>query len=456
MALKAEQLFERGVAHFDKRQYERAAFFLRECVKVAPDHADAFHMYGLVRLRERSPLDAVLALQHARSLGGDRPEFMNNLGIAFAEMGMFQAAEAAYQDSLSKQLAVDPFMGLGSLYGHLNRLEDCEHAYAAAIELQPDLQDAHVKRAVALLGMGRWPEGWKEYAWRWEKTAYPPRARRRFPQWDGNSGDRVVIYQEQGFGDVIMGLRFILDVMRNGNKICLEVSPLMRRLCEENFPDAVKVIPHGAHYPSGKWHSAALLDLPQILGVTVDDLPRPLSYLIGGVPGWFDRVRDPCPRGNLRVGLCWSAGRRPLQPATEETAAAKSVDFRWLKSLLDIEGCTFYSLQVPHEEVDERVVNLMRDVEDFADTASIIEELDLVITVDTSVAHLAGALGKETWNLVRWNGYWPWLLPQPNDTVSLWYPTMMLFRQPALGDWEPVLADVKRQLERKAEVARAA
>jgi Tetratricopeptide repeat len=454
--IKAEQLFERGVASFNKRDYATAALLLQDCVKVAPNHADAWHMRGIVKLKQHQPLDALLHFQHARSLGGDRPEFLNNLGIAFAEIGMFNAAEAAYKESLAAQEAVDPYMGLGALYGHLNRLEDCERAFAKAIALQPDLQDAHVKRGVALLGAGRWPEGWAEYKWRWENTPYPPRGRRLYPQWDGSPVKKLLVYQEQGFGDVIMGLRFVAAALgeNSAQSVVLEVSPLMRRLAEHSFSGPVVV--YGDPYPRGIKASAALLDLPSILGMTVEDIPRPEFYLIGGTDRWRNVVKRHGTGSRLKVGLCWSAGRRPLQPATEQTAEAKSIRFGWLSSLLDTPGCVFFSLQVPNVELDDaRVVNFMDHVEDFADTASIIEELDLVITVDTSVAHLAGAVGTECWNLVRWNGYWPWLLPEApgGASHSLWYPRMRLYRQPALGDWEPVLLQVRDDLAKKVRAA---
>lgn len=454
--VKAEQLFEQGIAAFNKREYPLSLNLLTEAIKINPTHADALHFRGVVRLKQREAFDALLHFEAAIAHAPDRPEFHNNRGIAFAEIGMFEQAKVCYEECLRLGgPTTDPHMGLAAMACHLNQLEAGAAHFQKVIDLNPDLQDAHVKRGVALLGMGKWEEGWREYDWRWVGTPVPPRPRRAFKPWRGeNLRDAgIVVYQEQGYGDVIMGLRFASEIMREHSprRVVMEVSPHLYRLVRAM---GVETIIYGDPYPPGIDYSTSVLDAAAVMGITPDNMPRPLSYLRapdqGKVMDFRERLRK---RPGLNVGVCWNAGRRPLQPETEASAAAKSMSILMMKDLLATPGVNFYSLQLPVTEeaamVKLGVTDWMDEVEDFADTAALITGLDLVISVDTAVAHLAGALGKPVWNLVRWNGYWPWLRPGelPSDRFSLWYPSMVLYRQPQLGDWHGPLDLVKADLE---------
>jgi tetratricopeptide (TPR) repeat protein len=464
--IKAEQLFEQGVGAFTKRDYPLALVLLMEAIKLNPSHADALHFRGVVRLRMRDSFDALLHFEAALAHDPGRPEFHNNRGIAFADIGMFDQAELSYRECLRLGgETTEPHMGLGAMACHLNKLEVGIHHFGEAIRIAHDLQDAHLKRGVALLGFGLWEEGWREFDWRWVGNPVQPRPRRMFPAWRGEDlrGKGVVVYQEQGYGDIIMGLRFarLLVDIAGPRKVIFEVSPHMLRLARTTGIDAMV---YGDTYPPGLHYSASMLDLAAVLGVVPEKLPRPPSYLAAPdhekVAGFRERMGA---RPGLNIGVCWNAGRRPLQPETEASAAAKSMSLQMLRGIIPMAGANFYSLQLP---VTERpameamgVTDWMDEVDDFADTAALVEALDLVISVDTAVAHLAGALGKPVWNLVRWNGYWPWLLPGHSmgpPQWSLWYPSMTLYRQPALGDWHPALDRMHDDLTRMVSGQRAA
>lgn len=455
----AEQLFEQGVARFNKREYAQSLFLLQECLKVRPDHADAMHMRGVVRLRMREPFDALLHFEAALAHRPEAHEIWNNRGIAFADIGAWENSIASYRKSAEIFDTVDPHMGLGALFCHINKLDEGEAEFRRAIEMQPDLQDAHLKRGVALLGLGRWDEAWPEYAWRWFKNPYPPRAQRVLAPWEGEdlTDAGIVLYQEQGFGDVIMGLRFVHQLVdeRAPRKVCLEVHPLVYRLAK-SIPNA-HVIIHGDTYPPGMVYSAALFDVAQHLGASPATLwtrPAYLRSLDTSRRSYF-REKVAALGPGLKVGVCWNAGRRPLQPETEGSAQAKSLNVKMLGHFIPMEGARFVSLQLPQEDIPANlpIVDFMDEIEDFADTAALMESLDLVITVDTSVAHLAGALGRPCWCLVRNNGYWPWLLPNlaPTPNTSIWYSSMTLYRQPDMGDWQPALERVARDLGKLLE-----
>lgn len=447
--VKAEQLFEHGIVAFNKRDYPLALNLLTEAIKINPTHADALHFRGVVRLKMRDAFDALLHFEAALAHAPDRPEFHNNRGIAFAEIGMFEQARISYEECLRLGgETTDPHMGLAALACHLNQLESGAHHFAKALEINPDLQDAHVKRGVALLGMGEWKEGWREYDWRWVGTPVPPRPRRVFKPWRGENLTKagLLIYQEQGYGDVLMGLRFARSV---DARVVLEVSPHLYRLANKM---GYETIIYGDPYPAGLDYSASMFDVAAVLDVTPDTMPRPHHYLYanGDAQATYRKRLD---LDKINVGICWNAGRRPLQPETEASAAAKSMSLKMMKDIIPMEGVQFYSLQIPATEQSEMermgIIDWTDEIEDFADTAALISALDLVISVDTAVAHLAGALGVRVWNLVRWNGYWPWLLPgKIADDYSIWYPSMTLYRQPQLGDWHGPLDRIKRDLEK--------
>jgi Tfp pilus assembly protein PilF len=447
---RAEQIFEMAVSAVKRGEFERAADLCVGAIRVKPDHADAFNVRGICHLRLQRPFDALLHFEQALGLDATRHDFWNNRGIALAEVGLWAEAERSYRKSLELHEASEPHIMLGGMYAHLMRLDESEREFKAALAIEPDLQDVHVKLGVIQLSLGKWDEAFSEYEWRWFDTPYPPRPYRLFPKWRGEDicGKTILLYSEQGYGDEIMALRFAHPLHGLGAKVILETRPTMLRLARSmGFP----VLALGDEYPPGIDYSCPLLDVPMVLGMMPEDLPAQPSYLRapGNASHWAERIAG-LPK-SLNVGLCWSAGRRALQPETEKSAAAKSMKLLQIQPLINVEGVNFISLQSPRERIPSsmRVTDWMEHVDDFGDTADLINHLDLVISVDTSVAHLAGALGKPCWNLVRFNGYWPWMLhaagsdgPQP----TLWYPSMQIYQQAELGDWEPVIMRVRDDL----------
>jgi hypothetical protein len=309
---------------------------------------------------------------------------------------------------------------------------------------------------VTLLGLGQWEEGFREYAARHENSPYPARARRRWLTWQGEDlfGKTILLYPEQGLGDEIMALRFAnsLSGWPAGCRVIVEArAPLYRLVSGMPF---VTVIPKDAEPPCDIDFSCPILDVPGITGISPATIPCAEGYLPSPRASWID---DALPKG-FRVGLCWSSGQRPLQPETESSYRMKSIPLEWLKPLADT-GAVLISLQKGHSDhatMDRLGIYDwgMSDVQDFQDTADLMSAFDLVISVDTSVAHLAGALGIPVWNFVRFNGYWPWLR---DNNLTPWYSTMRLYRQPSMADWnEPInraaadLAELVRLKQGKA------
>ena len=442
---RGDQILELAVSAVKAQQFERAAELCVQAIKVKPELAEAWHIRGICLLRMQRFFDALLHFDHALQLKEDMADCWNNRGIAFAEIGMWESAQDSFQRSLKMVRSVEPHVMCGGMYAHLMKLEEAEREFTAALEIEPDLKDAHIKRGVILLGLGRWKEGFSEYHYRWYDTPYPPRPWRSFPFWNGTyAPGTILLYSEQGYGDEIMSLRFVEPMRSLAQRVIVEVRPTMQRLAKDSL--GCEVIAAGDSYPPGIDCSCPLLDVPMALGITPETLPAPHYYLMR--PMIPEDLLAQLPKG-VKVGLCWSSGRRPLQPETERSAAAKSIPLEMLRPLMDVD-VKFMSLQIPRQPIprDMPILDLTDRIDDLKNTAEIIAGLDLVISVDTAVAHLAGAMGIPVWNLVRFNGYWPWMR-ETDKTV--WYPSMRIFRQPALGDWESVINRVREELPNVTE-----
>jgi hypothetical protein len=334
----------------------------------------------------------------------------------------------------------------------LMRLEEAAAEYRAALSHDPGDYEARFNLGVTLLGLGQWEEGFPAYAARLANTPHPPAAS-RFPRWQGEdlAGKTILLYPEQGYGDEILASRFasLLGVRYGCDHIVLEARVPFLRLAR-TLPDVGRVVARGDPFPPEIDYSLPLLDVPMVLGLEPRGLPLrtvPDRYLQApGRSGFFaDRIaRQPA---TLNVGLCWGSGKH-LDTVTA-ARAMKSIPIGKLAGLA-LPGVRLVSLQKPAEPTpaEMRVVDWTDELDDLADTAELIEALDLIITVDTAVAHLAGALGKPVWNFVRFSGYWPWLAPgvAGDPAKSIWYPSMQLYRQPALNDWTTPIAKAVNDL----------
>ena len=454
---QAEALLEQALTAVRKRNYDRALVLLTDAIGFDPHMKEAWTLRGNIKTAQGEWFDALLHFDRALTVRNDAYDAWNNRGTCLANLGQWGAAEASFKRSAEIMPARDPHMGLANMYCTLMRLPEAVEQYRAAIAFDQDDYEAHFNLGVTLLGLGLWEEGFAEYQYRWANDPFPPSARRLYPQWKGEdlAGKTILLYAEQGYGDEIMSSRYaILLAHVKGAHVVLETRAPFTRLARCLIQD------HGIHV-AGRGDlaydardasvdfSCALLDVPMITGMFPDqaEMPRPLKYLSaprGLVEQWKLRLV----RSGLNVGLCWGSGRHlSTSPGARQV---KSIPIQLLAGL-KLSGVNLISLQKPAEPTppEMEVTDWTDELHDLADTAALIECLDLVITVDTAVAHLAGALGKPVWNLVRFSGYWPWLAP-PSGRVSshsIWYPSMTLYRQPALGDWSTPVNKVINDLK---------
>jgi tetratricopeptide (TPR) repeat protein len=417
----------------------------RKAILLEPDSADAHYNLGNT-LKDLGRLDhAVASFKEAIGLRPDFAGAHNNLGTTLQDQGRTDQAMEHFREALR----LDPhypeaYNNLGTALKEKGEIDEAMEAFEAALGLRPDYSSAHFNRGLALLLKGRFREGWKGYEWRrkertWRVT-YPYRF--KAPRWGGESfrGRRLFVHDEQGFGDTLQFLRYLPMVKARGGTLILEAKkPLMGLL--RGFPGIDELVEQSQDgRPAVEFDLyISLMSLPGIFRTTLESIPGNVPYLRGDpakATFWKRRMGGE----GFRVGLVWEG-----RTGTYEQRR-RSLNPLGFAPLGPMAGVRLYGLQkqehpdrggrIPDEM---NVVNLGEHLEDFADTAGVIENLDLVISIDTAVAHLAGAMGRRTWVLLPYVPDWRWLLDRDD---SPWYPTMRLFRQQKKGDWDGVLRRV--------------
>ncbi|MEJ6021455.1 tetratricopeptide repeat protein [Ramlibacter sp. PS4R-6] len=416
-----------------------------------PAHAQAWTGRGNVLAALKRPDEAVVCFERALALAGPVPDALANSAAALARANRGEEALPRFEEALRLQ----PHHR-GALFGRLNtllqlvRAEDAQEAGRQALAAHPDDADIHWNMAIACLLAGRFGEGWREHEWRW-KTAM---SRARHPlierggQWSGAEdlqGRTILLFAEQGLGDSLQMLRYVPLVAARGARVLLHLPrPLYGLTLTSDLGPGVTVLPPGAPLPSFDFH-CPLMSLPLAFGSDEATIPREVPYLRVDPPRvshWSDSLR--AAGGRLKVGLAWSGS------ATHDNDANRSIALAALRAL-DTAGCFFVSLQLETRAADRAVFEAWPELRrwgeelvDFDDTAALVQALDLVISVDTSVAHLAGALGRPLWVLLPRCPDWRWMLGRSD---SPWYPSARLFRQSAPQNWTPVLAAARSALQ---------
>jgi tetratricopeptide (TPR) repeat protein len=384
-----------------------------------------------------------------------RPDLVaayNNLGVLHKEYGEIEAAIANYQKAIAlKPDFAEAYNNLGHALNDRGDLTAAIASYQKAIAISPNYANIHKDLGMCLLLAGEIEWGFMQYEWRWQSDVFklanpiPPFTQ---PLWDGSNlaGKTILLYPEQGFGDQIQFIRYASLVQQRGGRVIFPSCSPLARLFATVFGIDTLLSPGDTIPPFDVY--LPLMSLPRVFGTTLASIPTGIPYLFGnrleGGKAESHELNDDC----LKVGLVWACNRR------NETAQKRSCPLGMLQELLDIPNVKFYSLQKDTTVEDmtflldssQRIVDLSDRLGDFADTAALIDQLDLMITIDTAVAHLAGAMGKSVWVLLPFAPDWRWMLSRED---SPWYPTMRLFRQQKHGDWEGAIASLSNALRQK-------
>jgi uncharacterized protein (TIGR03032 family) len=395
----------------------------------------------------RDLVGAIALFRKALELQPDYLPARYNLGVVLGDMEQYEEAIFQLQQVVTAEAShADAYNSLGFVYSKQKQLLEALHCYRRATQIRPNFAKAHHNLGMTLLQIGEYPSGWAQSEWRWQTDQFHPFQCPQ-PRWEGQEipNQTLLIHTEQGAGDAIQFIRFIPQAAQRCGKIILvctpELLPLFQSVAGIDQLRTAGDIPVSAFD-----YFTPLMSLPHLLGNTLDTIPQDIPYLQVETanPNLLSTASMQNPQ--LKVGVVW--GGSPTQ-ANDKNRSCQLADFLSLLRLPDI---AFYSLQKGERTVElaELPTNiglqdLSGSLNTYADTAQVIQQLDLVITVDTSVAHLAGALGKPVWTLLCYNPDWRWLLER-EDTP--WYPTMRLFRQSNPGDWKGVFKRVKQELQR--------
>ncbi len=447
--VKAFPLIESGHHFLKERKWSKAILCLRQALEIAPDNVDAHALIAQAYKHQGLMEPARDSYQTAHELAPENHDNLYNLALFYQESKLFPQAEKYYIKLLSqKPEHADSLANLGRLYQDYNQIEQARYYYKQDLKLRPDDPDSHFNLAFILLLNGDYESGWQEYEWRFKRLA----AKRTYPhtftqpRWQGESlsGKTLLVHGEQGFGDNLQFIRYLPRIKESEAKIILEtprpLAPLMKML-----PDIDELLIYNPEKPPEAEFDCyiPLLSLPGLYKTTLDTIPAPNPLLKAPeqlCAQWSSLLASP----RKKVALIWGGHLQP-DPARSCTAA----EFR---PLCELDGFDFYGLQTGTPAAETEALlnlpsfrqNLGFKVNSFADTAAIISKFDLVITIDTAMAHLAGAMGLKVWVLLPFAPDWRWFLER-ND--SPWYPSMRLFRQPKPGNWQKVISSVKKELE---------
>lgn len=454
---------------------DAAEVLYREVLEAEPENGEALHGLGVLSYHRGDLPQAEELFRRSIQACGDNPVFHYHLGALQQQQGEWQEAALSFHRSLELDpTSAQAHAGLGGVRYQLGDREMAEASFRKAIELDPDHASAHSSlgvaltaqckleealasldhavalrpedpgcrwnRAVALLLAGDFEAGWPDYEWRLRLPGATP-TRLPKPRWtgDGLRGRTILLHAEQGLGDTIQFCRYLPEVIDAGGRVLLGVQPSLQRLMTSMTQlEGAQVLTEGDALPPFDLH-CPLLSLPGLFGTRLETIPADVPYL-AAEPDAVDSFRKKIGTQGFKVGLVW-AGNPSLTNDRNRTIPLE--DFR---PLVGCPNRRCFSLQKEKRPGDqellaswEGITDLAPELSDFADTAAAIEVLDLVITPDTSVAHLAGALGRPVWLLVPFAPDWRWLLGRDD---SPWYPTLRIFRQTAARSWPEVLAAV--------------
>ena len=468
-------LFRQGLALLNQGQLAKARQIYEKVLAKQPTNFDALHLSGLIAAESRNPTLAVELIGKAIEVNPNNPEAHYNRGNSLKELKRVEDAIASYDEAIAikpdhadaysqrgvalkalnrveeaiasydKAIAIKPdfavaYSNRGNALKALNRVEEAISSYDMAIAIKPDFAKAYWNKSLAFLGAGEFAQGWELYEWRWKKED-TGKNKRNFlqPLWLGAediAGKTILLHAEQGLGDTIQFCRYAKLVKALGARVILEVPKALLGLLS-GLEGVDELIEKGKVLPAFDYH-CPLLSLPLAFKTDLTNIPSPQPYLAAApqkCEEWAQRlgVKD-----KRRVGLAWSGGTIHINDNNRSLT---------LKQLLPHlpDCCEYVSLQKEVREVDLQVLEASgirhyeQELKDFTDTAALCELMDLVISVDTSVAHLAGAIGKTTWVLLPYAPDWRWLLDRDD---SPWYESVKLYRQDESGTWDTLLRRV--------------
>ena len=460
MSETPEDICERAVGHILKKEFPAAAVLLQEALVKSPNFPEAWSNRGLCLLQLGHPFDAILHFEKAVALRPEKcAEYLNNMGASYFNLLEPDRAIDCYLKSLEQNpTGPEALMNMANSLKFKRKLPEAIEYYKKCVTVKPDYSDAHLNLSFALLENGEYDEGWKEFEWRWKSDQLPPRGL-PYPNWEGEdlNGKHILLYAEQGLGDCLQFIRYVTVLKKKypNSTVSVELRQPLSRLAK-TVPGIDNIYIFGDKLPKFDFVTP-MMSVPRIVGTTLDTIPWDGPYFSiepERVDAWRQKIEGSSLNKGYKVGICWAGQSRPGRPEADAIDKRRSTVLSTFAPLAQIPGIAWVSLQknATPEQLQPPVGMLlghwMDEADDFYDTAALIQYLDLVITVDTSVAHVSAALGKPTWLLSRYDNCWRWLGTRED---SPWYPSIRQFVQSEPGEWEPLMKKVTVELERLVE-----
>lgn len=416
-------------------------------LKLAPGHPIATQYLGVLAMQEGHPDLGEAMIRQALLSCPEIPDFHNNLGLCLRLQGRLAEAIACYRQSIALNPAyVEAYNNLGLDLQASGDVQAAIESFETAVRLLPEFAEAHWNLGLALLLAGDFKRGWMEYEWRLRCHAFSADGLilSHLPRWQGESlsGKRIFVRREQGAGDTLQFLRFLPLLVKAGAHVLLDVPTELSEL-SQTLPCAIELV-EGKGVAAD--YATSLMSLPYSLQISSEVFAVTIPYLRADpqrVAYWRSRLTD---FSGLRVGVVWAGNPQHVNDRN------RSCPLTVLLPLFQISGIDWFSLQKgdparePGLSGAEKVIALGQDLNSYADTAALLSTLDLLISVDTSVVHLAGALGCPAWLMLPFAPDWRW---QQEGETSLWYPSLRLFRQSVPGDWAGVIARLALALQER-------
>ena len=446
-AQRINELLTTGVAHHQNGRLAEADLLYKKVRKTEPNNVVAIMLSGVLTFQLGQFELSLNLLSRAISLKPDYAMALYNRGNVLTEIKRFDEAMADYDKAISLNPDyAEALYNRGNVFKEIKRFDEAMADYDKAISLKPDYAEAHWNKSLQLLLRGEFASGWELYEWRWKRTQLSSPIREfEQPLWLGKEdlhGKTILLHWEQGLGDTIQFSRYVQEVANLGCKTILEVQKHLFELMK-GIEGVDELIPNGADLPPFDFY-CPLMSLPLALGTTLETIPSPISYIKSTddkLAKWSDRLR---PKSKPRVGIVWSGS------SVHKNDHNRSIALEQILGAVP-EGYHLVSLQKEVRENDldvleqsKQIQHFGAELDDFTDTAALCELMDVIVSVDTSVAHLAGAMGKPVNLLLPYDPDFRWLL---NRGDSPWYPSITLFRQGPERLWEPVLMEINASLQ---------
>lgn len=442
-----DKLYQRALSLHHMGKLQEAESLYKTLLSFFPNQTEVLTPLGTLLLQQGRPEEGIKRLRESLAILPHQPAALYNLGIELQKQSRLEEALACYDRAIAMNPDdVEMYINRGNTLKDLKRYSEASASYGHAIAIQPDAASAHWNNALVRIVTGEYEEGWQQYEWGWKCGERGTPRNFTQPKWLSEqpiAGKTLLIHAEQGLGDFIQFCRYAPLAESMGAKVILEVpAPLVSLLStlKGNFT----IIEKGKPLPDFDMY-CPVMSLPLAFKTTVETIPATVPYLHVNPDiqlEWQNRLGA---KIKPRVGLVWSGS------TTHKNDSKRSIAFSALAPILQL-PIEFHSLQKEIRPEDSKIlsnygqIHLHQDeINNFSDTAALVQEMDLVISVDTSVAHLAGALGQCAWILLPYSPDYRWMLDRDD---SPWYPNTRLFRQTAIGDWKSVIPKIAEELER--------